>query len=280
MPKKDPASTRKPIKARGALPAPVVAPRRTNLPWYKRRNVQLGIAFGVIFLGVFLFNVVKDLREGEGDERLQIRSIEQFERKLQLLNAPLGGVYEAMQTSPDQFLAGTLPVDDYRKQAEGWVEEFRKLYTGIKTAEIREDLEPLLEAKALFSQGSVLLLDAAKAHLSAASVEGPPRDESIKLGRNLLTHGSSVINMGERQIQKVKNDFDLNNPPVELPAPVIPEEEAQPPPAPVPETPASPDAGAATSAPTGVNPATTVPASPDPAAATTVPATVPATPTN
>jgi hypothetical protein len=248
MPKKDAASTRKPIKARGALPAPVVAPRRVSLPWYRRRNVQLGIAFGVIFLGVFLFNVVKDLREGSSDKKLQVRSIEQFERKLQLLNAPLAGVYQAIQTSPDQLLAGTLSVDDYRTQAEGWVEEFRKLYSGIKSAEVREDVEPLVESKALFSQGSVILLDSAKAHLQAASVEGAPRDELIKLGRNLLTHGSAVIGMGEREIQSVKNEFDLNDPPAEMPAPVVPEEDAPPPP-PATETPENPAVPAPTVVP-------------------------------
>lgn len=257
------------MKARGALPAPVVAPRRVNLPWYKRRNVQLGIAFGVIFLGVFLFNVFKDLREGSDDKKLQVRSIEQFERRLQLLNAPLAGVFEALQTSPDQFLAGSLSVDDYRTQAEGWVEEFRKLYTGIREAEVREDLEPLVEAKALFSQGSVVLLDAAKAYLQAASVEGAPRQELIDLGRNLLTHGGAVVNMGEIQIQRVKNEFDLNDPPAELPAPVIPEEAPPPPQPPATDTPAipdpgaaAPDPGAATTVPPGPEPATTVPASP------------------
>lgn len=269
MPKKDQASSRKPIKARGALPAPIVAPRRVNLPWYKRRNVQLGIAFAVIFLGVFLFNVVKDLRAGSSDKKLQVRSIEQFERKLQLLNAPLAGVYQALQTTPDQLLAGTLSVDDYRKQAEGWVEEFRKLYSGIKTAEVREDLPALVEAKALFTQGAVVLLDAAKTHLQAASVEGAPRQDLINLGRNLLSHGSAVISMGERQIQSVKNDFDLNDPPAELPPPIIPEEEAPPPQLPTPETPAIPDPAAATTVPVG------------PAAATTLPATtVPVSPTN
>ncbi|MEX2551890.1 MAG: hypothetical protein WD627_02660 [Actinomycetota bacterium] len=256
------------MKARGALPAPVVAPRRINLQWYKRRNVQLGIAFAVVFLGVFLFNVVKDIREGSDDKKLQVRSIEQFERRLQLLNAPLAAVYQALQTSPGQLLAGSLSVDDYRTQAEGWVEEFRKLYTGIREAEVREDLEPLIEAKALFSQGSVLLLDAAKAHLQAASVEGVPRQELIDLGRNLLTHGSAVVNMGELQIQRVKNEFDLNDPPVELPAPVIPEEEAPPPQPPATDTPATDpgaaptDPGAAITVPPGPAPATTVPASP------------------
>lgn len=257
------------MKARGALPAPVVAPRRVNLPWYKRRNVQLGIAFGVIFLGVFLFNLVKDLREGSDEKKLQVRSIEQFERRLQLLNAPLAAVYQALQTSPDQFLAGSLSLDDYRTQAEGWVEEFRKLYTGIREAEVREDLEPLVEAKALFSQGSVVLLDAAKAYLQAASVEGAPRQELIDLGRNLLSHGGAVVNMGEIQIQRVKNEFDLNDPPAELPAPVIPEEAPPPPQPPATDTPAipdpgaaAPDPGAATTVAPGPEPATTVPASP------------------
>jgi len=259
------------MKARGALPAPVVAPRRVNLPWYKRPKVQLGIAFAVVFLGVFLFNVVKDIREGSDEKKLQVRSIEQFERRLQLLNAPLAAVYQALQTSPDQFLAGSLSLDDYRTQAEGWVEEFRKLYTGIREAEVREDLEPLVEAKALFSQGSVVLLDAAKAYLQAASVEGAPRQELIDLGRNLLSHGGAVVNMGEIQIQRVKNEFDLNDPPAELPAPVIPEEAAPPPQPPATDTPAIPDPGAATTDPGA---ATTVPLGPEPAT------TVPASPAN
>lgn len=254
MPKKERASTRKAVKARGALPAPVVTPRRVELPWYKRRNVQAGIAFGVVFLGVLAYNVIGDLMDSRRDRRLNVRSIEQFERQLQLLNAPLEGVYQSLETTTQQFVAGELAPEEYRGQAEGWVEQFRTLYTGIRDIEIREDLEPLAEAKAHFTQGAVILLDAAKVYLQAASAAGPERETAVGLGRNLLTHGAAVLAMGERTIQEVKNEFDLNDPEVEPQAPVIPEEDA-PPPAPAqPETPIVPD------------PAASPPASPGPTA--------------
>jgi hypothetical protein len=249
MPKKEQASSRKPVKARGALPAPVVAPKRVEVAWYKRRPVQLGIAFGVIFLAILAFNVIKDLREGSREEKLQVRSIQQFERKLQLLNAPLATVYQSLQSSTDQFLAGTLAAEEYRKQADGWVEEFRKLYVGIKETEVREGLDSLLEAKALFTQGAVVLLDGGKLFQQAPSLEGPAREASVNLGRNLLGHGGAIIGMGERRIQEVKNDFDLNESDAELPAPVIPEEELPAPPPTVPEPAATPDPAATPAAP-------------------------------
>jgi hypothetical protein len=269
MPKKEQASSRKPVKARGALPAPVTAPKRVEVTWYKRRQFQVAIVFGAIFLAVLAFNVIRDLREGSREEKLQVRSIQQFERKLQLLNAPLTEVYQSLQTSTEQFVAGTVAAEEYRRQADGWVEEFRKLYVGIKETEVRAGLDSLLEAKALFTQGAVVLLDGAKIFQQASSTEGPAREASISLGRNLLAHGGAIIGMGERRIQEAKNDFDLNDPPAELPEPVIPEEEAPvpaptaldpgavPPPAADPTAPATPAPGAANTAPTA--PATPAP---------------------
>ena len=254
MPKKDSAPPRKTVKARGALPAPVVTPKRQEIPWYKRRTVQLGIAFAVVFIGVLAFNVIKDLREGARERRLDERSIEQFERQLTLLNAPLQGVYERIQTGVDQLTAGQLPPEEYRTQAEGWVGEFRTLYNGIKEAEVRQELEPLVESKALFTQGSVILVDAAKAYAQAGAVEGPARETALNLGRYLLNHGSAVIAMAEREIQRLKNERGLNDPEVAIPEPILPEEEpppAQQPPVipPSPEPAATPTGAASPGAP-------------------------------
>ena len=244
---------------------PVIAPKRTQTVWYKRPKVQAAVAFAVIFLGILLFNIFKDLSESRNQRRLEVRSIEQFERKLQLFNAPLEGIYSAISSSPEQLIAGTLSVDDYRKQAEGWVAEFRKLYTGIKDTEVRQELDELVAAKGSFAQGAVILVDGTKSLLNAASVEGDARQAAITLGRNLLTHGGAVISMGERQMGELKNEFELNDPPVDLPAPIVPEEEAPPPV--VTQTPVTPDPLASPpavtdSAPSSVNPG----ADPSPAA--------------
>lgn len=246
MTKKAAPPPRKTIRARGAIPAPVVAPKRVLIPWYKKRGSQAGLAFLALLLVLFLVNVISDLSDSREKKRLEVRAVEQFERKVALLNAPLGAVFQSLKPATDALKAGTLPPEEYKKLAKGWVEEFRKLYTGIKGTKVPADLEGLLEAKALYAQGSLLLVDAAKI---LAQASGPERDAAFTLAQNLLSHAGAVTTMGEREFQRLKNELELNDPTVDLPEALIPEEEAPVPPAAPPVPPPDPAAPPAATGP-------------------------------
>lgn len=244
MRKKVTPTPRKTIKARGALPAPVVSPKRVVLPWYKKRGNQAGIAFLALLLTLFLFNVFSDLSDSREKKRLEVRAVKQFERKVSLLNAPLGAVFQSIKPATDGLVAGTVPVEEYRKAANVWLEEFRKLYTGIKGTKVPADLEGLVEARALYSQGALIYLDAAKVLIQAAAVPGAEREATKKLGESLLAHAEAVATMGEREFQRLKNRLELNDPVVRLPKAPIPEEEVPlPAAAPAPGNPAAPVPG-------------------------------------
>lgn len=232
MSRKEQAPQRKVVKARGAIPAPVTAPKRVHVPWYRKRPYQAGLAFLLILVVLFVYNIYSDLSDDRERKRLEVRSVEQFERKLQLLNAPLTEVFQSLQTAPDAFLQGALPQEEYSAQANGWLEEFRKLYTGIKEAQVPPELEGLVQAKALYAQGAVIYVDAAKVYIQATALTGEDRQAAIALGRNLLSHGGAVATEGERAFLTLKEELELNESELILPEPQIPEEQAPAPAAP------------------------------------------------
>lgn len=238
---------RRPVKARGTLPTPRTAPPRVTRVWYKRRGYQLvgaALLLTIIAVGV---TTVLNIRESSRLRARDVRAVRQFDRKVQLLQTPASSIFESMNQAPADFLAGTMPAEEYRTQAESWIEEFRKLNTGLKSGPLGSPLATLEEARALYVQGTVIYIDAAKSFALASRLSAPDREEAIKQGRNLLYHGSTVLGMGERQMQKLRNRFGLNEeeakgtPPRQMPV-QLPEEELAPapPPPPAPVSTASP----------------------------------------
>jgi hypothetical protein len=225
---------RKPIKARGALPTPRMAPARVTKVWYKRRGNQLiGVAL-ILVLTVIGITTALNIRESSRTRARDVKAIRQFDRKVQLLQTAGSTVFQSVNQAPTDFLAGTMPAEEYRVQAERWVEEFRKLNSGLRSGPLGSPLDALEEARGLYVQGTVIYVDAAKSLALASRFSATPdREEAIKQGRNLLTHGSAVLSMGERQMQKLKDRFGLNQnqetgtPPQQIPV-QLPEEEAAP----------------------------------------------------
>lgn len=241
---------RKPLKVKGALPAPKVAPRREAVAWYKQRRFQVAGAVLVLAAGLLAVRVGKDLIAQRKAREQDRRTVQQFERTLQKLNAPLQDVFQSLSQVPGQFLSGKLSAADYRARTEQWLMAFRKLNDGIRRAGAPKRLTGLYEARALFVQGTVIYVDAAKSFAAAAAVpDAAEREKLVTLGNNMLIHGAAVTGMGERRVVQVKNDFQLNDPPARPPAVVLPQEQAPPVPAlpssvapPAPASPASPAA--------------------------------------
>lgn len=233
---------RKPVKARGALPSPRVAPQRDNTPWHGKTAVRIVMALVALALIAFIVKLVMDARDRAADRRQEARSVEQFERRVLDLNQNSSAVYDQLGEVPGAFLAGALPVEEYRTATEGWVTSFRELSQGIRNLEVPEDLEGLVEAKAHYVQGTIIYLDAAKVFVAAAAITDPAeREKATVLGRNLFLHGTSVYAEGDRNITEMRNEYELNDPPSPVPPPSLPEEEVQlPPPAAAPAAPVDP----------------------------------------
>ena len=256
---------RKPVKARGALPSPRVAPQRDTTPWHQKTKYRVAIGVAVLLLLALAAKLVLDARDRAEQRRRDIRSIEQFERKVQDLNLEIQPTYEAIGQVPGAFLAGALPPAEYRTQAESWVQGFRQLNRGIRSLEVPARLESLQEAKASYVQGTTIYIDAAKMFVSAADAPDPgARERATVLARNTLLHGAAIYGMGDRALTQLRNEYDLNDPPRDVPAPTLPEEEVSLPPPPPPPAGVAP--GPATVAPPAPGPA------PPPAASTPSPA--------
>lgn len=239
---------RKPVKARGALPSPRVAPQRDNTPWHGKTGVRIVMALVALALVAFIVNLIMDARERAADRRQEARAVEQFERTVVNLNTKSSAVYEQLSQVPGAFLAGALPVEEYRKATEGWVTSFRELNQGIRNLGTPEDFDRLTDAKAHYVQGTTIYIDAAKVFAAAAAITDPAeREKAAVLGRNLFLHATSVYAEGDRVVAEMKNEYEINDPPSPVPAPALPEEEVQlPPPPAAPQAPVGP-AGPGTS---------------------------------
>lgn len=242
MPKSKQPPPRKTVKAKGALPSPVTAPIREEIPWYKQRKNQAIIAVVVVFLTVFAVKTWMDLAEQADDRERRSRTLGQFERRIQLLNAELPEIFQQVSDSPGAYLAGSLPQEEFQQQADGWVESFRELQEGIRSTEVPEDMEKLIEAKGLFLQSALIYTDAAKTFALAPSIQDAAiREDTLVLARNELIHGSGVLAMAERRFVDAQNELGVNDPPADLPPVQFPEEESPiVPPAPEPAPQVSP----------------------------------------
>jgi hypothetical protein len=226
---------RKTVKARGALPSPRVAPQRDTTPWHGKIGPRIGMALAAIALIAFIVVTILNARERAEARRQDVRAVEQFERRVADLNSKIEPVLQGLSQAPGAFLAGALPVEEYRTQAESWVTTFRDLNQGIKNLEADPEIEGLVEAKAHYVQGTMIYLDAAKIFVAAAAITDPAeREKTTVLGRNTFLHGTYIYAFGDRDITKLKNEYELNDPPVDPQPPTLPEEEIeiQPPPAP------------------------------------------------
>lgn len=242
MPRSKQPPPRKPVKAKGALPAPVTAPEREDVVWYKQpRNLAI-MGAALLFLIVFGVKTGMDLAEASEQREQRIRTVEQFQRRLQLLNADLGPVYEELNQSPGAYLAGALSTEEFQQQANRWVEAFRDLYQGIENTEVPQDMDRLIEAKGLFVQSALVFVDAAKTFALAPAIpDEEQREDALVLARNEFLHGSAILSMAERRFVAAQNELGLNDPEAELPAVQFPsEEEPVLPPSPTPGPGAAP----------------------------------------
>ncbi len=227
---------RKIIKARGTLPVPRIAPKRSITVWYKRRGIV--VIGGILALGLLVGAVLitRNIIDNINTKKDNGRAVGLFDRKVKLLQQPFQQVLGDMNKAPQEFAAGKLSAEEYKKAAVAWVEEFRKLDFGLRERKIPANMPGLEQARAHFVQGTVLYIDAAKMfHLSADLTDPILRDDAIKQGNNMIAHATSVYGLGQRKLISLKKQFGLKGADEEAkvlgPIP-LPEEEVTPPPPP------------------------------------------------
>lgn len=194
--------TRRPVKARGTLPAPRVAPRRTRVAWYRRRQVQIVgalVLLGAIALGVQQFS---RFRERAEQLRSQRRDVEQFERSLSVLTLSIQTTDQEMASEPARLRSGELSAENFKTKTDQWIAAFKKLGDELRGKDVPSGLE---EARALFVQGAVLYLDAVKVfQLAAAQTDPVLRDQGLQDAVNIAGHAGFAFGMGSRSLEEEK----------------------------------------------------------------------------
>lgn len=224
---------KKPVRARGAVPVPRQAPKRSNKVWYQRRLFQVLAGILVVIFVALVVKLILDWRKDVEAKADRLKTVEQFERAAQLLQGNMSQVFEGMNKAPTEFKDGKLSAEDFKAQTEIWLTRFRELDSGLRKRRIPSNVTSLEEARAMMVQGAMVYIDAAKSFQLAASLTDPAaRDSAITQGNNLIHHANSVYGMGQRRLQQLKTSYggeggeDLLGP-IQLPS-----EDAPPPPPP------------------------------------------------
>src|SRR5918992_140179 len=116
--KKKAEPTRKPVKARGALPAPKVAPRRVRLPIYKRRPIQIIALILLLIIGIIVFQQVRKARAEAAEKRQERRAIRRFDSGVRLLETTITRARSEMSTVTEQFKTGQMNSDAFKTKTD------------------------------------------------------------------------------------------------------------------------------------------------------------------
>jgi hypothetical protein len=234
--KKKVEPTRRPVKARGSLPAPRVAPRRIRLPIYKRRPVQIVAIIALLIVGFLVFQQVRKSRAEAAEKRQERRAIRRFDSGIRLLETPISKARQEMSSTPEQFKTGQIDANAFRAKTDEWLKTFRD---ATKALAERETPPALLDARAYLHHGATLYIDGAKA-FQTASIAGDAalRDRLLTEATNMTDHASKVFGLGKRALIKEKRRVGLSDPeaqllldqPIPLPAEEAPPPQPQPPP--------------------------------------------------
>ncbi|MGH2813419.1 MAG: hypothetical protein ACRDI1_12030 [Actinomycetota bacterium] len=225
------APARRPVKARGALQAPKVAPRRTRIPVYRRRGVQIvavAVLTGLLALGVLQ---ILDARERGDQRREELRAVGRFDRSLTLIDAPTQTALTEMLQVSVQFRNGEIGAETFLENVREWIRALRESSQSLAAQETPPDLQ---EVRALYYNSTLLILDAAKTFRVAASVtDSELRASTIGQARSLMVHAASVRGLAQRGLEKVKSELGLSEEFderlfVDTPIP-LPSENAEPP---------------------------------------------------
>jgi len=163
-----------------------------------------------IILIIAGFNISKSISRSSKEHADAVRAVQQFDRKVQDVQSPLSSVLSATTKTTADFAAGKLPKDEYLKQVDSWLAQFRSSDTDLRKRKIATTMPRLEEARAMFVDGVIVFIDAAKSFQLAGTAADPAiRDQAIKQGNNLISHGTTLVFTGQRILQELKQENGL-----------------------------------------------------------------------
>ena len=228
------APPRKPVRARGALPVPKSAPKRSRSAWYMLPGYQLvAIAVGIALIGTFL-KVGGDWLHSRKDRQANTQAVRKFDQKYQLAKAPASQILPGLAGISGDIKSGKLTAADLKKQTDGWLAELRKLDTSLRSATIPPTLPELDEVRAALVQGNVVGIDAVKGiQLAAANADAGAKEQALKLVLNVAGHSQNITTAAEAKLAALKVRFGVGRRPAASsdtapgPAPIqLPSEES------------------------------------------------------
>lgn len=227
--------TRRPAKAKGALPAPRVAPRRVRVPLHRRRPVQVIAILLVLTLAGVVFLQFSRAREETAERNAEKRAIRRFDSSVKLIETSLSKAIGEMSQIPEQFRSGATDAATFKAKTDEWVKTFRDAANSLAEKTVDDSLE---EARALFHHGAIYYVDAVKLYQTASGeADAAQRNALLDQGRNLTDHAGKVMGLGKRALIIEKTRVGIPDEEkqqyVDLPIP-LPQEDvpAQPPPPP------------------------------------------------
>ena len=218
-------SARPPIRAKTALPAPRVAPRRVHVPLLRRRPVQVVLA--ILIIGVAALGIWSGLQlwHHHTNTAHDKAAAKRFDAQFRQDVTPLNTVLNQESSSPQSFLAGSLPQGQFVSQTAQWLATFRA-FSGQMTS--AKPPQPLLKARAVLAQAATLFIDSIKAFQIAGTTTDPKaRTDLVQQGNNIWSHATAVLDDGVQEETTVLHDFGLP-----LPSGITPADLTRPPPMP------------------------------------------------
>jgi hypothetical protein len=206
-PKSRATPSRPPVRSKTALPAPRVAPRRSQVPWHQRRPVQ--VVLGVIVLGLLALAIAQGLSTWHHHQATMKakQGIKTFDAAYQAGLTPLSNFFTQVNNSPQQFVGGLMPQATYATQTAQWLATFQALRKQLSDASPPRAIQG---ARGLLMQATDIFIDGVKELQLAGSVDQSLRPTLVDQGRNVIFHATSVFKNAQIEEAKVVRSFHLS----------------------------------------------------------------------
>jgi hypothetical protein len=222
------APARRPVKAKGTIPAPRTGYRAARKPWYKHRQFQVvGGLIVLVLLGfaVYQFTSWRDRVEARDKEK---KAVKAFNDKVQAIQGDITDPLTDMSTKPEQFKNGQIKADEYTTAAQGWLAKFQDMATELRSQNPPAGLQ---DVRARMVESSVIFIDAIRTYQLAAQTGEPSvRDQAVLLASRAREHAMTIygnalwgLNNEKKRVGLPTSEFGD--------APQLPQEDVQPAPA-------------------------------------------------
>jgi hypothetical protein len=220
------APARRPVKAKGTIPAPKVGYRAARKPWYKHRQIQvIGGLIVIVVLAVAASQIVA-WRNRVNERNADRRAVRAFEDKVTAIQGQIIEPLNGIQAIPPQFQNGQITADVYREAAQKWLATFQRMAGDLRSMNPPEELAA---TRAHFVESAVIFIDAVRTfQLAAQTTEAPVREQAILLASREVNHAETMYTNALKELATQKERVGL--PTGTMPeTPQLPEEDVAPP---------------------------------------------------